>query len=96
MSRSENPVPPNSNRNARSYWKANLCVVGVLLTIWFIAGYGISILFIEQFNTIQIGSVGLGFWFAQQGSIFVFAGLVLVYAVVMDVIDRNFHRGERS
>lgn len=96
LSRSETSSKRHTNPNARSYWQANLRVVGMLLTIWFIVAYGISILFIERFNTIKIGSVGLGFWFAQQGSIFVFVGLVWIYAVAMDVIDRKFHKGERS
>lgn len=79
--------------NARNYWHANLFVVAILLTIWFVAGFVISIFFIDQFNSIRIGQLGLGFWFAQQGSIFVFVVLVLSYALVMDAIDRRYHVG---
>jgi putative solute:sodium symporter small subunit len=80
--------------NASNYWHANLKVVGVLMSVWFITGYVLSIFFIESLNTIKIGQMGLGFWFAQQGSIIVFVVVVLVYALLMDAIDRRFNLGE--
>lgn len=86
----------NKSENRRNYWHANLRVVSILLAIWFVVGFVISIFFIDIFNTIKIGKVGLGFWFAQQGSIFVFVLLVLVYAVVMDFVDRRYDLGDRS
>ena len=85
----------NSNdHNAMSYWKQNVRAVCILLSIWFIVGYCCSVFFIEQLNLIKIGSVGLGFWFAQQGSIFFFVLLVLAYALWMDVLDRKHGVGE--
>ena len=86
----------NESENKRSYWHTNLLVVAVLLSIWFVVGYVISIFFIDSFNSILIGKVGLGFWFAQQGSIFVFVLLVLIYAVVMDFVDRRYDLGDKS
>ncbi len=86
----------NESENKRSYWHANLVVVAILLAIWFVVGYVISIFFIDTVNSIKIGKVGLGFWFAQQGSIFVFVWLVLVYAVVMDYVDRRYDLGDKS
>jgi putative solute:sodium symporter small subunit len=86
----------NKSDNQRNYWRANLRVVGLLLTVWFMVGFVISIFFIDTFNTIKIGNVGLGFWFAQQGSIFVFVLLVLIYAVVMDFVDRRYDLGDKS
>lgn len=80
--------------NVQSYWKSNVRAVVILLSIWFLVGYGCSIFFIEQLNLIQIGNVGLGFWFAQQGSIFFFVLLVLVYAIWMDMLDRKHGVGE--
>ncbi len=74
----------------RKYWRDNLRIIAVLLTIWFVVAYCFSIFFIEQLNTIKIGQVGLGFWFAQQGSIYVFIALVLVYALWMDRLDRKY------
>jgi len=84
----------NESNNAKKYWAENLKIVSILLAIWFAVGFGISILFIEQFNQIKIGNLGLGFWFAQQGSIFVFVLLVLVYAIWMDRLDRKYDVGE--
>lgn len=86
----------NKSDNKRNYWHANLIVVSILLAIWFVVGFVISIFFIDSFNTIKIGNVGLGFWFAQQGSIFVFVLLVLIYAVVMDFVDRHYDLGDKS
>ena len=83
-----------SKRNSNAYWRANIRLVVVLLAVWFIAGYVISILVIEQANTISIGELGLGFWMAQQGSIYVFVLLVLIYALGMDRIDRTHGMGD--
>ena len=80
-------MPPSKSR--AGYWRSNVRVVSILLTIWFVVGYGCSIFFIEPLNQIQIGQIGLGFWFAQQGSIFLFVLLVLAYALWMDVLDRR-------
>ena len=81
-------------KDLHKYWRDNLRIVAVLLTIWLVVAYGCSILFIEQLNQIRIGNVGLGFWFAQQGSIFVFIALVLVYALWMDRLDRKYDVGD--
>jgi len=86
----------NDQANASNYWHANLKVVGVLLSVWFIAGYVLSIFLIEPLNSIFIGQMGLGFWFAQQGSIMVFVVIVLIYALLMDAIDRRYHLGDRE
>ena len=75
--------------DTQSYWRANLRLVAVLLTIWFGVSYGLGVLLVEPLNRIQLGGFPLGFWFAQQGSIFVFVVLILVYAVWMDRIDRR-------
>ena len=75
---------------ARAYWRANLRVMGILLSIWFVASYGLGILLVEPLNRIQLGGFPLGFWFAQQGSIYVFVVLILVYARWMDRIDARF------
>ena len=78
----------------QQYWRRNIRIVLFLLTIWFVVGFGISVLFIEQVNQIKIGKLGLGFWFAQQGSIYVFILLVLMYALCMDWLDRKYEVGE--
>ena len=60
-----------------------------LLAVWFVASYGLGILFVEPLNAIQVGGFPLGFWFAQQGSIYVFVVLILIYALKMDRLDRK-------
>ena len=68
-----------TNRSPQQYWRENIRYLILLLIIWFIASYGAGILFVEQLNQVQIGGFKLGFWFAQQGSIYVFIILIYVY-----------------
>ena len=77
-------------RGHRAYWRANLRVMAILLSIWFVASYGLGILFVEALNRFQLGGFPLGFWFSQQGSIYVFVLLIFVYARWMDRIDARF------
>ena len=75
---------------AEGYWQANLRLVAVLMVIWFVVSYGCGILFVEQLNAIRIGGYKLGFWFAQQGSIYVFVALIFVYAKQVEKLDKKF------
>jgi putative solute:sodium symporter small subunit len=84
-----NPSGP-ANDNRRAYWRANICLIAVLLVIWAAVSYGCGILFVEQLNQYRIGKLPLGFWFAQQGSIYVFVLLIFVYAIAMDRLDRRY------
>ncbi len=79
-----------SERTRRAYWRKNLRLLVTLLTIWFVCSFGLGILLVEPLNRIQIGGFPLGFWFAQQGSIYIFVVLIAVYVVVMDRADRAF------
>lgn len=81
----DSPTPTNS-----AYWRANLKCVGILMSIWFIVSYGCGILFVEQLNQFKIGGFQLGFWFAQQGSIYVFVILIAVYVRVMNKLDHKY------
>lgn len=72
------------------YWKTNLTYVGVLLAIWFLVSYGCGILFVDKLNQFRFGHAKLGFWFAQQGSIYVFVILIAVYVFLMNRLDRRF------
>ena len=76
--------------NKQAYWKANLKLVAWCLSIWFVVSYGFGIILVEQLNTISIGGYKLGFWFAQQGSIYVFVLLIFFYAHRMNKLDRQF------
>jgi len=80
----------------KQHWRATLTLVGILLTIWFIAGYVLPILLVEQLNEIPLGGFKLGFWFAQQGSIVIFVLLILVYALAADRLDKRFGVDEEA
>jgi len=77
------------------YWQKNLRFLLILLTIWFLVSYGCGILWVEALNAIQIGGFKLGFWFAQQGAIYVFVVLIFVYVYGMNKIDRSFDVDEQ-
>lgn len=74
----------------KTYWKRNLKYLAILLSIWFIVSFGCGILWVEQLNTFRIAGFKLGFWFAQQGSIYVFVVLIFVYVFLMNRLDREF------
>jgi len=72
-----------------TYWKKNVRYIAILLGLWFIVSFGCGILFVEQLNTIQIGGFKLGFWFAQQGSIFGFVAIIFTYIYLMNKLDQT-------
>ena len=74
----------------QDYWKANIRLMLVLLAIWFTVSFGFGILLVEQLNQITFFGFKFGFWWAQQGSIYVFIGLVFYYTYKMKKIDRQF------
>lgn len=73
----------------QNYWKENIDLIVKCLSIWFISSYVFSIILVEQLNAIKIGGYKLGFWFAQQGSIYIFVILIFYYAFKMDQIDQR-------
>ena len=79
-----------TKHNAKAYWKENIKYVLILLAIWFIVSYGAGILFKDSLNTIRIGGFKLGFWFAQQGSMYVFVILIFVYVRLMNKLDKKY------
>ncbi|WP_345218348.1 DUF4212 domain-containing protein [Georgenia halophila] len=88
--------PPPDNSWRRRYWRRNLRLMVVLLVIWFVVSFGFGILLIEPLNSIEILGFPLGLWFAQQGSIYTFVILILVYALRMDRLDDEFGVSERD
>ncbi len=80
-----------TEEQAAAYWKRNLALMIKLLVIWFVVSYGCGILLVDVLNQIQIGGYKLGFWFAQQGSIYVFVVLIFYYARRMAALDREFN-----
>ncbi len=77
--------------NAQKYWQANIRLVIGCLFVWFIVSFGFGILLVEQLNAIRLGGYQLGFWFAQQGSIYTFVVLIFFYAWRMNQLDRKFN-----
>ncbi|WP_055443255.1 DUF4212 domain-containing protein [Lacinutrix himadriensis] len=76
--------------NASAYWKENIKYLAILLVIWFVVSFGCGILFREELDTIRLGGFKLGFWFAQQGSIYVFVILIFVYVRLMNKLDKKY------
>ena len=88
MNETESKSSAPTDRQA--YWRANLKLIAILLSIWAVVSFGCGILFIEQLNQFRFfGGVPLGFWFANQGSIYVFVVLIFVYATRMDKLDKK-------
>ena len=77
-------------KDRQLYWKKNLTYLTVLLSIWFIVSFGFGVLLVDQLDRIRIGGFKLGFWFAQQGSIYVFVLLIFTYVWLMNRLDREF------
>lgn len=77
-------------KKATAYWRENLRYLVMLLTIWFLVSYGAGIIFKDALNNFRIGGFKLGFWFAQQGSIFVFVILIFVYVRLMNKLDKKY------
>ncbi len=85
------PAQTAAQENGDAYWRATLRLLAVVLVIWFAASFGAGIILAPFLNQFSLGGYPLGFWFAQQGSIFVFLILILGYAVAMNAIDRAYN-----
>ena len=83
-------MSPLNEEQAKEYWRRNLSLMIKLMVVWFVVSYGCGIILFDALNQIQIGGYKLGFWFAQQGSIYVFVGLIFYYAKKMAALDREF------
>lgn len=77
------------------YWRQNLKYLSILLLIWFAVSYGCGILFADRLNTFKLGGFPLGFWFAQQGSIYAFVVLIFIYVRLMNKLDQKFDVDEK-
>ena len=81
-------------KDLKKYWRTNLKYLSILLAVWFIVSYGFGILLVDELNTIKIGGFKLGFWFAQQGSIYVFVVIILIYIKLMNKLDDKYEVNE--
>ncbi|AUP81089.1 DUF4212 domain-containing protein [Flavivirga eckloniae] len=75
---------------SKAYWKENIRYLSILLIIWFLVSYGAGIIFKDALNDIKVGGFKLGFWFAQQGSMYVFVILIFVYVRLMNKLDKKY------
>jgi len=80
----------NNQNNRKAYWQANVRLMVILLSIWFTISYLCGIVFVEELNTIRLGGYKLGFWFAQQGSMYGFVAIIFIYARRMAALDRKY------
>ncbi|GAB6040066.1 DUF4212 domain-containing protein [Endothiovibrio diazotrophicus] len=80
----------SSSEKMAEYWKANLRLLMICLVIWFVVSFGFGIILVGPLNSIMLGGYPLGFWFAQQGSIYTFLALIFFYAWRMNQLDRQF------
>ncbi len=92
------PDRPDAPRRTAQYWRRNLRYLAVLLSIWFLVSYGAGILFATPLNAVRIPGTGfpLGFWFAQQGAIYVFVVLIFVYVALMNRLDAEYDVDEKD
>ena len=86
----------NPQNHRQAYWRANIRILAILLSIWFIVSFGGGILFVDQLNQIKLGGFKLGFWIAQQGSIYTFVVLIFVYVRLMNKLDQKFSFNEKN
>ncbi len=86
----------NLQERRKAYWRANLRILAILMSIWFVVSFGCGILFVEPLNEIKLGGFRFGFWMAQQGSIYVFVVLIFVYVRLMNKLDRKFRFEEEN
>jgi len=88
----QNPSPELDKARMEQYWQANIKILAALLTVWFLVSYGCGILFVDTLNQFTLPGTGFpaGFWFAQQGSIYVFVMLIFVYMKLMANLDEQY------
>lgn len=85
-------LPPNTlpPEKAKAYWRRNVTIIGILLTIWALVSYGAAILMANVLYNVKVGQLPMSFWFAQQGAIITFVILIFAYCLIMDRVDKEF------
>ena len=87
---------PSPEDNRRAYWRENLTIVAILLSVWFIVSLMLSVVFVDELNDIRLGGFRLGFWIAQQGSLYTFVVLIFIYVRTMNRLDRKYGLEEEN
>lgn len=80
--------------NEAAYWKENVRLLFACVAVWAFVSFGCGILFVDWLNQIKLGGYPLGFWFAQQGAIYAFLGIIFFYAYKMNKLDKKYNLGE--
>jgi putative solute:sodium symporter small subunit len=80
-----------TDEQVKEYWRRNVSLMTKLLAVWFVVSFGFGSILVDVLNQFQIGGYKLGFWFAQQGSIYCFVGLIFIYTSRMAALDREFN-----
>ena len=83
-----------AENNLKGYWKTNLGYLALLLSAWFLVSFLCGIVWVDELNAIRLGGFKLGFWFAQQGSIYAFVLIILIYIRLMNRLDRKYNVNE--
>ena len=84
------PNTESQKDSRRAYWRENLTIVAILLSVWFIVSLMLSVVFVDELNDIRLGGFRLGFWIAQQGSLYTFVVLIFIYVRTMNRLDRKY------
>jgi len=79
-----------------TYWQLNLLILFILLSIWFLVSFGFGIIWSENLDQIKFGGFKLGFWFAQQGSIYFFVIIIFIYIFLMNKLDKKFYSNHQE
>ena len=87
---------PSPEENRRAYWRENLTIVAILLSVWFVVSLLLSVVFVDELNDIRLGGFRLGFWSAQQGSLYTFVVLIFIYVWAMNRLDRKYGLEEEN
>lgn len=96
MTNPNESLDPQIQKNAQRYWRNNKLIIASLLAVWFLVAFVLGILLVEPLNHFKLGGFPLGFWIGQQGAIYVFILIVLVYCLLMEYGDRKFHLEEKK
>lgn len=83
-----------SQKDLKKYWRTNLKYLAILLAAWFTVSFLFGIVLVDELNSFRLGGFKLGFWFAQQGSIYAFVLIILIYIKLMNRLDRKYHVNE--
>ncbi len=83
------------DKTMKAYWRKNIRYLLLLLVVWFAVSFGAGIIWVEELNSIRVGGFKLGFWFAQQGAIYIFVILIFIYVRLMNSLDKEFDVDEK-